>query len=273
MASFYAYDFEYDNVPSQRFDLKIITFEDGGLFSGVGSSNVNILTQRVLRKSKPYYLGRTQEPVLEFPLTFGTSKAISALDRDLISSWLFGRSGYKKLYILQDDLNGAYFNCMFKDPEPQYIGNINYAFACTVSCDSPFAYGPQRTVSGSALGGVYTSFDIYNSSSEDEYLYPILHFIIGDDEFFESSYRSFSIVNYSDSEREFAFTNFPGTGIIEITMDNDTQIITSDTTGLLTYFNNNWFRLVPKHNLITVYSTEPATLFEVKYTERFKMGG
>src|SRR5512135_1530295 len=101
MASFYAYDFMYDDIPSQRFDLKIVTFEDGGLFSGVGSANVNILSQRVLRKSKIYYLGRTQEPVLEFPLTFASYKPITALDRNKISDWLFGRNGYKKLYIMQ----------------------------------------------------------------------------------------------------------------------------------------------------------------------------
>lgn len=267
MASFYAYDFMYDDIPSQRFDLKIITFEDGGLFSGKGSANINILSQRVLRKSRPYFLGRTQEPVLEFPLTFGTANPISAMDRDLISAWLFGRARYSRLYILQDDMNGAYFNCMLKDPEPQYVGNLNYAFTCTVSCDSPFAYGPEKTVSGSVVAGTTLSLEIYNSSSEDEYLYPTVHFIVSGD-----SPISYYMTNYSDNERSFNFVNMPY-GEVEATINNDMQMITSDATGLLTYFNNGWFRLVPKYNLVTVYSEQTIDLFEIKFTERFKMGG
>jgi hypothetical protein len=237
------------------------------LFSGVGSTNVNVLSQRVLRKSKPYYLGRTQEPVLEFPLTFGTARPISAMDRDMISAWLYGRAVYKRLYIMQDDLNGAYFNCMLKDPEPQYVGGLNYAFTCLVSCDSPFAYGPEKTISGSATAGVTKTLEIYNSSSEDEYLYPTVHFLASG-----ASLISYYMTNYSDSERITSFEGIPYDPI-EITLDNDLQMITSDRTGLLTYFNNNWFRLVPKYNLVTIYSPGTIDSFEIKYTERFKVGG
>jgi hypothetical protein len=267
MTTFYSYDFEFDGIPSARWDLRIVDLDNSGLFSGVGSSNMNILSQRVLRKSKPFFLGRTQEPILEFPLTFATAKPISGMDRDMISAWLFGRAGYHKLYILQDDLNGAYFNCMLKDPEPQYIGNMNYAFTCTVSCDSPFAYGPEKTISGSATAGTITTLEIYNSSSEDEYLYPTVHFIASG-----TSPLSYYMTNYSDAERIFGFIDIPYSGI-EITLDNDLQIITSDITGLLTYFNNNWFRLIPKYNLVTIYSPNTVDLFEIKYTERFKIGG
>jgi hypothetical protein len=267
MSSFTAFDFMFDDTPSQKFNLKIVTFEDGGLFSGKGSTNVNILSQKVLRKSKPFYLGRTQEPVLEFPLTFGTARPISGMDRDIISAWLFGRASYKRLYILQDDLNGVYFNCMLKDPEPQYVGGMNYAFTCLVSCDSPFGYGPERTISGSATAGITKTLDIYNSSSEDEYLYPTVRFITGD-----GASTSFYITNYSDNERIFAFEDIPN-GEIEVIVNNDMQMITGDVTGLLTYFNNNWFRLVPKYNLVTIYSPQTLDLYEIKFTERFKMGG
>jgi hypothetical protein len=288
MASFYAFDFEYDGIPSQRFDLKIITFEDGGLFGGVGSSNVNILSQRVLRKSKPYYLGRTQEPVLEFPLTFGTSKPINAMDRDLISAWLFGRAGYKKLYIMQDDLNGAYFNCMLKEPEPQYIGNLNYAFNCTVSCDSPFAYGPERIISGSVVyGGLGTSFNplyfnIYNNSSEEEYLYPVINVLVG----YNNSW--FSIKNITDSNR---LSLWKGLGTLsdgtQLSIDNDLQLISYDpppsasSESFLSNFNKNWFRLLPHNNEIElivhfagVYPTSSSYfIYEIRWIERFKIGG
>jgi hypothetical protein len=276
MASFYAYDFVYDDIPSQKWDLKIITFEDGGLFNGVGSSDVNIITQRVLRKSKPYYLGRTQETVLEFPLTFGTAAPISALDRDMISAWLFGRSIYKKLYILQDDLNGAYFNCFLTKPEPLYIGGLNYAFTCNVTCDSPWAYSPEHITSGS-FTGTYHTVNLYNGSSEDEYLYPTLYFQIVSA---TGSLVNFNLYNSSDDEDRVFIINDLSVGD-EITVDNDLQIISgvdsrlTTLTGLLGNFEGyNWARLIPRNNILTLYATNSAKInYEIRYTERLKIGG
>jgi hypothetical protein len=281
MSQFYTFDFEFDGVPSHRFDLKIVTFEDGGVFNGVGSSDVNILEQRVLRKSKPYYLGRTQETKLEFPLTFGRAEPVSALDRDMISAWLFGRSGYKKLYILQDDLNGAYFNCFLTKPEPLYIGGLNYAFTCQVICDSPWAYGPEHIISGSFANGggdgVPQFIEIYNSSSEDEYLYPEINFTISD----TPSVPSISLINISGS-CQFSFTDLSAGE--EIIVDNDLQTIystlvvdggsegpTTTHPKRISNFSKSWFRLVPRYNNISINAN--LSSFEIKYTERFKIGG
>jgi hypothetical protein len=282
MAQFYAYDFIFDNIPSQKWDLKIITFEDGSLFNGVGSTDINIITQRVLRKSKPYYLGRTQEPVLEFPLTFGSAHEITAIERDLISSWLFGRSTYKKLYILQDDLQEIYFNCFMTKPEPLYIGGVNYAFTCQVVCDSPWAYNSERITSGSAYKKESTgvNFNIYNRSSEDEYLYPKIYFQV-----LEPTYpfptQIVWFVNNSDGGNSRIFNwNY----LVEndrITVDNDLQIITGvniasngatfPIEGLLSKFTSkNWFRLIPGLNNISIYGS---LYYEIKWTERLKIGG
>ena len=269
MPSFHAFDFIYDDVPSQRFDLKIINFEDGGLFQGVGSSNVEIYTQRVLRKAKPYYLGRSQQPVLEFPLTFGTDSEISALDRDLISRWLFGRDGYKKLYILQDDLNGAYFNCFLTNPTPLYIGNMNFAFQCNVVCDSPFAYSFLNITSGSYTGTTSATIEIYNNSSEEEYLYPEISFKLN------TLGSSFSLTNTTDSNRVFGFGLSSGSPLIpseEIYVNNDLQIITS-STGLrrVSHFNKNWLRLLPKLNTLTLSAS--LSWLTIYYRNKIKIGG
>lgn len=263
MASFNAYDFVYDGIPSHTFDLKIITFDDGGLFSGVGSSNVDILTQRVLRKSKLYYLGRIQQPVLEFPFTFGTAHELSGMDRDLISAWLFGRSGYKKLEVLQDDLNSAWFNCFMTEPEPQYIGGINYAFKCNVVCDSPFAYSPTKTIVTGSFAGESYDFSIYNHSSDDDYLYPVVEFTL-------SGANNFSLTNLTDNNRVFTFTGLLSTETI--TVDNDIQTVVTDSgINRLSKFNKNWFRLVPKINNLRV--TSSISNLEITYNERIKIGG
>lgn len=301
MASFYAYDFMFDDIPSQRWDLKIITFEDGGLFSGVGSSDVNIITQRVLRKSKPYYLGRTQEPVLEFPLTFGTSRPISGYERDVISSWLFGRSTYKRLYILQDDLNGAYFNCFLTKPEPLYIGNMNFAFTCTVVCDSPWAFIPTRTLTknfvsdgsieleGTTFPTWNGTYGIYNFSSEDDYLYPEVSITFGDGVFstptpdYLPSYGIIQTMAYAslinttdDASRETTFTGVCAYQTFQ--MNNDLQILTTNQEYpynlALGYFNKNWFRLVPKYNEISIEILGiDSGIFTFTLNERMKIGG
>ena len=270
MASFYTTDFEFDGKSSQEFNLKIINFDSSGISSGIGSSDVEILSQRVLRKAKPYFLGRIQSTNLEFPLTFGTASPISGMDRDLISAWLFGRNTYLPLYILQDDLNGAMFNCFLTKPEPTYIGNIQYAFKCNVTCDSPFAYSPIKVVTQtfSASAIEYYDFEIYNSSSDDDFLYPVVEFelnTIGD---------YFKLKNLDDTSgsvaREFIFTGLQASE--KITVDNDIQTITSDTGLLrLPLFNKKWFRLLPRQNRLHIESG--IGTFTITYRERLKIGG
>lgn len=272
MSIFYAYDFIYDDVSSKQFDLKIITFDDGSPLSGAGSADIEVISQRVLRKSRPYYLGRIEKAPLEFSLTFGRAQTISAMDRDLISNWLFGRSEYKKLYILQDDMNGAYFNCFLAEPKPVYIGGINYAFECTVTCDSPYAYSYPKITSGSygasGSGVEVDTFRIYNYSSEDNYLYPDISFKM------KSSGSYITLINQNDDNREFTFgiSGSPLAGEEEISVDNDLQIIES-STGLrrVSHFNKNWFRLVPKMNVVTLEG--PVDWISIRRTERFKIGG
>lgn len=274
MSNFYAYDFIFDNIPSQTFDIKIMSLDSEGVIGGVGSSDVNIITQRVLRKSKPYYLGRTQEPVLEFPLMFGSPNEIDAIDRDIISKWLFGRKGYKKLYILQDDLQGLYFNCFLTKPEPIYIGNINYAFQCTVVCDSPWAYGePRKYEITPSDVQEQNHFYFYNASSEDDYIYPKVT-IWTDGTSDMENYRLLRFQNLSESNRNTRYRKLLETDIIEI--NNDLQTIKSNyyssSNSYMQYFNKNWLRLLPGRNHF-VWQAVCIEKFEVYYIERFKVGG
>jgi len=275
MSNFYAFDFIFDDIPSQTFDIKIMSLDSGGVVSGVGSSDVNIITQRVLRKSKPYYLGRTQEPVLEFPLMFGSPNEIDAIDRDIISKWLFGRKGYKKLYILQDDMQGLYFNCFMTKPEPIYIGNLNYAFKCSVTCDSPWAYGEEKifTQELNNESSEFGYFEIYNASSEDDYLYPTVTIRCGLQTEVDMFLGYLSTYNQSDNNRNSKIIDmYKGDTII---INNDLQIITNTTLGgykYITNFNKRWWRLRPGLNKYK-FTAKYLNSFEFKYTERFKIGG
>ena len=266
MANFYTYDFEYDNTPSQAYALKIVDFDGGGLFAGVGAPDITIHTQKVYRQDKEYYLGRSVDTPLQFPLTFGSEKVVSGIDRALIARWLFGRANYKKLKIIQDDLNGAWFNCFMTKPEPLYIGGLNYAFRVNCRCDSAFAYSPLRTETRTFTGNNVVEYDfvIYNDSDNDDYLKPNVTFVLN------TVGHSFSIVNADDADREFLFTGLNPSETI--TANAELETITS-STGLLrlSNFNKHWLRLVPGANHLHVESG--IGTFTITYTERIAIGG
>jgi len=274
LAQFTTYDFEFDSIPSQNFNLKIVNFDSGGLYSGVGSSDPTIHTQKVYRQDKVYDLGVSQDQVLSFPLIFASPTALSGMDRNIISNWLFGRSSRKKLKIIQDDLGGAWFNVFLTKPEPYYVGNLNVGFKCIAQADSAFAYSPQKTTTRTYTGNNVITDDIviYNASSNDDYLYTNISFALN------AVGNSFSITNTDDVEtisgssvpREFLFSGLLANEIL--TINGDTKTIIS-STGLrrLDKFNKKWFRLVPRANHLHIESG--IGTFTITYFERNKIGG
>lgn len=274
MANFYTTDFELDGIPSQNFNLKIVNFDSGGLYSGVGSSDPTIHTQKVYRQDKVYDLGVSQDQILSFPLIFASPTVLSGIDRDIISNWLFGLSSRKKLKIIQDDLNGVWFNVFLTKPEPYYVGNLNVGFKCLAQCDSAFGYSPIRIVTKTYTGNNVITDDIviYNKSSNDDYLYANISFALN------AVGNSFSITNSDDVEtisgssvaREFLFSGLLANETI--TINGDTKTITS-STGLrrLSNFNKKWFRLVPRANHLHIESG--IGTFTITFFERSKIGG
>ena len=274
MSQFYTYDFEFDEIASQTFGLQIVNFDSGGLYNGVGSSDPTIHTQKVYRQDKVYDLGVSQDQVLSFPLIFASQEPISGLDRNIISNWLFGRSSRKKLKIIQDDLNGAWFNVFLTKPEPYYVGNVNIGFKCVAECDSAFAFSPLRTVTKTYTGNNVITDDIiiYNDSANDDYLYTNISFALN------AVGNSFSITNSDDIEtisgssvaREFLFSGLLANETV--TINGDTKAITSSTRlRRLDKFNKKWFRLVPRVNRLHIESG--IGTFTITYYSRVKIGG
>jgi phage-related protein len=266
MASIYTLDFEYDDIPSQSYNVQIVNFGDGGLFSGIGSPDVTLHTQKVYRQDKEYFLGRSIDTPLQFPLTFASENVISGMDRSLIAKWLFGRSTYKKLKIIQDDLNGAWFNCIFINPEPYYVGNVNRGFKTIARCDSSFAYSPLKTETRTFTGNNVVQYDfvIYNGSDNDDYLRPNISFALN------TVGSSFSITNADDDDYEFLFTGLQPSETITINAELETIV---SSTGLLRLanFNKHWLRLKPGANHLHVESG--IGTFTISYYERVAIGG
>jgi len=262
--AFYAANFAYDGKMSSDYGL-IITSEGSGEGENAGAS-VTLHVQEIYRRPKPYLLGVQQSPVLEIPVKINVSGELSAMEDSAISSWLFGSMGYKKLQILQPDMQYVYFNCIFKDKSTIRVGNIIRGYTATIVCDGPFAWeSAQRTFykdynsANSGIGLVTDEIVIVNSSDNADYTFPSLSFSTNNG---QTPYLQ--IINTTDSaSRAFFLSPIESGGPYSI--DNDLQIISSGDYNMFPAFvhynedgtiNNdtsyNWLRLVKGKNILNI---------------------
>ncbi len=253
--SFYGSSFIYDGVASELYDLRIFEFEPSNPASSPVAGDASINEKWLYRRETPYFYGRYYETPLEFDFTVGSFSYIDGGARHAIESWLLGRAGYKQLRIVQDDIYEIVFNAIFTLSTHLYVGNLNYALTLHARCDRPWGlYYPPTLKKTYLAGGMSDSFSYFNDSSYEGYNKPIITFTT---DVSASSTNYFSIINTSDSNREFRFDKL--NPIETITVDNDRGIITSDA-GLLRMgnFNKNFFRLVQGRNdlVLTGYITD-----------------
>jgi len=262
--SFWGRNFSYGTFNSENYNI-FISSPNGGDISTNGSSDVSLYTQEIFRRPTPYFYGVTQNKVLEFDVSFRTPYELDAQDYEAIAAKLFGQQTYQKLQIDQYDIQDIYFNCFFKSPKMDKVGNIVRGITATVVCDSPWAWKfPQTTA--------YT-FPIPITSIDNR------TFInLSDNAFFTLPKVTFTMDRFGGDAR---FQSIQNTGTISvftglspyetITMDNDLQIITS-STGLkrLSNFNKQWFKLVRGENLIRFSLGNMATWsMETKFAKKF----
>lgn len=244
--SFFGSAFIFDDVPSEIYNL-YISSPDGGMVETSGSGDVEILTQKVFRNPKPYLLGVQQSPVLSFEVQFTSPNELMSDDIRIIQAWLCGRQTYKKLQIIQADMQDIYYNCFITNPKIIRAGNMIRGISATVICDSPFAWGfPQVFTLDYPNGTANVNVSINNISDNTYYEYPSVFIIM------DNLGGTVRLTNNSDNGRQFQFIEL--SALEELTIDNEKCIITS-STGLrrLSKFNKNWFRLVNGENNINAF--------------------
>jgi len=266
MGSFYAYDFMFDSVPSQTYNVKISYFSQSDPYGSPAGSDVEIIEKYVPRRYKPYEFGIKYPKMLEFDVEFTSADDITALDRNVIEKWLLGRSSFLPLQIIQDDLTATTYNVIFTGATNQYVGNTQKGMVLHARCDSPWAWGNpgyiSRTYGGNNI--VTDNFTLYNYSAHRDYVYPKITFTLN------TVGNMFQITNFSDNNRVFSFTALSPNETI--TVDNDLQILQS-STGLFRMgnFNKNWLRLRDGKNSLNVYSG--IGTFTITYDIAKKVGG
>lgn len=245
---FYSSGFIYDNRPSSYFNLYLSEIGGDGSSSWNGAGSMEIYNQKLYRRSQPYFYGSAVGDNKEFELSFTSPDEIDSVKSELIQKWLFSSRSYKKLMILQPDMQNVYMNVILNDPQVVREGNIIRGYTATAQCDSPFGgWKFPKTNTYNYSTEVIDSTIVFNNSSDDTggYLYPYLSITMN------NAGGSVLITNQSDSNRVFSFTSLSPSEVLLV--DNSLQQISSSTNLLrMSNFNKKFFRLIPGINTIRI---------------------
>ncbi|MDD5021788.1 MAG: phage tail family protein [Endomicrobiaceae bacterium] len=252
--------FVFDGIPSEEYGLVLYDLTYSVRTEGMFASPVSIVEDRTAARYKPLFYGTTQNSPLEFTMTFGANqqrsnnyKSYDRYDLSVIASWLTGHNSYKWLEITQPDMEVVRYKCIITKLSHIELDLSSWAFSCTVHCDSPFAYTYPETITYLVNGTA--DFVFRNRSTYNGYYMPKLVITL------DSGYNTFSIINHSDNDRLFKFTNVPSTPLT-ITIDNENEVITN-TAGLnlYPYFNYNFFRLLRGDNQLEISGSASVKIY------------
>jgi hypothetical protein len=243
------------------FDLRIYDFSPSNPASSSAGGEVQIHEKWLYRRETPYFYGRYYNSPLEFDFTVGSYSIIDGTTRDAIQAWLLGKSTYLPLRIVQDDISDITFNVILTRQDNIYIGNLNYALTLHARCDRPWGlyYPPILTRTYSGANAVET-IEYYNESVYSGYNKPTISFTMG------GSGGDLSIINETDGDREFLFSDLSPNEVI--TVDNDKGIITSSGSSLrIQNFNKNFLRLVQGENILSISGSITQLTFDTVFAK------
>ena len=252
--SFYGSEFIFDGKSCKEYGLTLYNFGSASQGDVSFPSVGKVFEDRILSRYSSLFYGISQNDSLEYTLVFGANT--DSLDRNehldrteisAIASWLTGHGEQKWLQIVQEDMDAFRFKCIISDLKLLTYGSLPWAFSCTVYCDSPFAYTFPEVYSYHVNETAEIIF--LNKSTYNGYYKPKIKIS-------NISDRSFSIVNLTDGERSFSFSNLPSS-VSSITIDNESMIISDDNgdLNLYPYFNYNFLRLKRGDNQLRLIGT------------------
>lgn len=237
--------FLFDGIPSDYYHLILYSFEPSTTEENDSGAKLEIVEDRTSRSCYPIHYGCLKQKPLTFEMVFGSLQPLDKYDVEQIVSWLTEHEDYCELEIIQPDLSAYKYRCLIADLKTIHINGLPIAFRSTVICDSPYAYTyPQEynfTIENTK------TIQLYNESNASHYLYPKMSIKP------KEQVKTISLQNHSDGDRICRFDGLSGAKNLEITVDNQRQIITANNKDdLYNLFNGNFFRLAKGMNQLTV---------------------
>ncbi len=262
--AFYGCEFSFNGIPSSQYGLML--YDIGGIVEdGTFSSGLEIVEDRTARRYKPLFYGVKQNTPLTFTMTFGVhpndidkGRSLDRYDMAVVAAWLTGQDGYRYLEIAQPDMEAMRYRCIITELSYVTWGQIPWAFRCTVTCDSPFAY--LRPITYEIVPSTNVTRITINSRAPVPY-YPRLEYDYVYDSNLNNTAKTLRIINDSDNTRDFSL----GDGMLvsnqHIVIDNENEIITTDADiNLYDYFNYTFFRLLPGENKLKIRGSQSSVL-------------
>lgn len=254
--------FIFDGVPGEQYGLVLANINNANQDAGKIGGTWKVHEDRIARRSVGLDYGVTANDPLSFPITMVAMEDNQHFDRyDIaaIAGWLTGHQSFKKLVILQQDMENVYYKCRITKLDAVEVGMRVVGFTATVTCDGPYAYRATTptTIVGTD-GGVTETY--FCQSNVNDYFYPVITLteVSGD----------VSITNSADGNRLFSLGGLPSPSIGNsrtITIDCVHQImIASDGINLYEYWNAETPKYFPRFvrggNPITIAGACVATI-------------
>lgn len=262
--AFWGNSFTFDNISSERYNLKITTPKSD---ETINISEYKSDLIKTPRRTKFYATKQRIDEPLTLAVSIYSETPLTRNQIDQIERWLFRTDGqFRKLRINQEDMRGYYYNCRLENMEVETFGNLPYQVNCILRCDSQYAWQNQQTRAYSIATTPYLA-KFVNISSED-LMSPT--YIIK----CNSANGTIKIVNNQYADARLNTMEFMGLQNGEIlSLDTEYGIITSNlrTNGLLDLFvYPNFMKLPRGANEFTI--TGNISEFKLVYENARKFG-
>lgn len=251
----------FDGVSSEVHDLYLMGFDTKNRPTDSDLGEVDLVSDYIRTNNTHLLYGAKENKPLVFTLILSSFAELDRHDIENIQKWLFGHGQYKKLQIVQDDYVGLYFNCITSKIQKIEMNNKVYGVKCTFTCDSPYAYEFEDTITYNTKTAEEIVF--INYSSVNDYMYPKVEFMCIADK------GEVSIINLDDNERETRLHDlYYGEKVI---MDSNLDIINTNLTRpIADRFNKKFLRFVEGDNTLKI--TGDIDKLDITYQTRRRVG-
>lgn len=233
----YCTDFEYANELLSDYGMMVCKFDSSGGIETV-SSGADITFHQVKSSGSNKFNLYSSTYEESYTTTFQicknpcsvTSQEEMYLEPDLVSAlqrWLC-RKEYHRFKVDQDGYENIHWNAVFSSKQITLDGRI-VGLELTLHTDAPYAYMDEVSVEYECSAG--TSFDLYDNSDEEGYIYPDVEITILSD-------GNFRLENSMD-KRIMKIDGCKNGEVI--TIDGQNQIITTSLVSHNLSRNFNYF--------------------------------
>lgn len=249
--SFNTYDFIFDNISSNQFNLTIAYFN--------GEENgENLVSKHNIDKIKSSFgeiniTNIEEDETREFEITLVRQTPIELYEIDAIHKWLMPfDTKFRKLYINDENYHGYYYECKITEIRNKCISGYPYAIKCKILCKSQYMYSNEIKKTFESPSTPLT-FTVMNDSSKE--LKPTY--------IFKCNQENGNINLKNNTTNQIMYLSNLKINEI-ITIDSNLQELYSNQNYMvMERFNKNFLKFKTGVNNLTLNGN--VGLFEIKY--------